>query len=195
MTTPEIRDRIIDFKRIKASELLKNPRNWRRHPPSQRRALEGVLQEVGYADALLARETPDGLELIDGHLRAETTPDMEVPVLILDLTEEEANLVLATLDPLAAMATTDLDLFLPLAESIASEHDMVQRLLEAVANSETIPLPNDPGGSSAGGEAPNQGAEIQDAFSIIVACTDESHQAEVFEKLTEEGYQCRALVS
>ena len=39
--------------------------------------------------------------LIDGHLRAETAPDMMVPVLVLDVTEEEADKLLLTLDPLA----------------------------------------------------------------------------------------------
>jgi hypothetical protein len=62
------------------------------------------LAEVGYVDALLARDTPDGLMIIDGHLRAETTPDMEVPVLILDVTEEEADKILATFDPPPASA-------------------------------------------------------------------------------------------
>ena len=69
-----IRDRIIELRRVRASELRPHPRNWRQHPPRQRDALRGVLAEVGYADALLARELPDGtLMLIDGHLRAETT--------------------------------------------------------------------------------------------------------------------------
>ena len=45
--------------------------------------------------------------LIDGHLRAETTPDSEVPVLVLDVTAEEADKILLTLDPLAAMAEAD----------------------------------------------------------------------------------------
>lgn len=45
--------------------------------------------------------------LIDGHLRAETTPDQEVPVLVLDVDEDEANKLLATLDPLAGLAETD----------------------------------------------------------------------------------------
>ena len=35
----------------------------------------GLLAEIGYADVLIARDTPDGLVLIDGHLRAETTPN------------------------------------------------------------------------------------------------------------------------
>jgi DNA modification methylase len=102
-----IRDRIVELRRVHANDLRTNPRNWRRHPEAQTSALRGILAEVGYADALLARETPDGLELIDGHLRASTTPDALVPVLILDVTEEEADLILASLDPLAAMAQVD----------------------------------------------------------------------------------------
>jgi len=104
----KIRNRIKEFRRVPASDLKPNPKNWRTHPDCQKDTLKGVLAEIGYADALLARELPDGtLELIDGHLRAETTPDMEVPVLILDLDDAEAAKLLALLDPLAAMAETD----------------------------------------------------------------------------------------
>lgn len=67
-----------------------------------------LLREIGYANALLARELPDGsLELIDGHMRAETTPDAIVPVLILDVDEKEAGKILSTLDPLSSMAEAD----------------------------------------------------------------------------------------
>ena len=45
--------------------------------------MRGVLAEIGIADALLARETPEGLMLIDGHLRADVSPDSEWPVLVL----------------------------------------------------------------------------------------------------------------
>src|ERR1700730_4088294 len=106
-SAPQIRDRIRELRRVKASELLQNPRNWRRHPAQQAAALRGVLGEIGYADALLAREVDGKLMLIDGHLRAETTPDQDVPVLILDVTAEEADKILLTLDPLAGLATVD----------------------------------------------------------------------------------------
>ena len=45
--------------------------------------------------------------LVDGHLRAETTPDQEVPVLVLDINEAEADKLLLSLDPLAALAETN----------------------------------------------------------------------------------------
>src|SRR5271170_1295323 len=103
-----IRDRIKEFRRVRASELIRNDKNWRKHSNAQAQALRAMLLEVGYADALIARELSDGrLELIDGHLRAETTPDAIVPVLVLDVTEEEADKVLLTLDPLAGMAQAD----------------------------------------------------------------------------------------
>ena len=57
--------------------------------------------------ALIARQGPRGLELIDGHLRAELDPDQVVPVLVLDVDATEATTLLASLDPLAAMAATD----------------------------------------------------------------------------------------
>ena len=100
-----MRDRIKELRRVKAAQLKPHPLNWRTHGPQQRAAMSGVLAEIGYADALLARELDDGsLELIDGHLRAEITPDDEVPVLVLDVTAAEAAKLLATLDPLAALA-------------------------------------------------------------------------------------------
>src|SRR4029079_5277983 len=102
----QIRDRIKELRRVPAAELRPNPRNWRLHPSEQQEALRGLLAEVGYAGALLARELDDGtLMLIDGHLRAETTPDSLVPVLVLEVDEREAEKILLTHDPIAAMAT------------------------------------------------------------------------------------------
>jgi hypothetical protein len=101
----QIRDRIKELRRVPASQLRPNPKNWRTHPQEQADALRGVLAEVGIADACIAREMPDGsLMLLDGHLRTETLGGELVPVLVLDVNEEEADKILATLDPLAAMA-------------------------------------------------------------------------------------------
>src|SRR6202050_4263120 len=90
-----IQDRIRELRRVRARELLPNPKNWRRHPKAQAEALRGLLGEIGYADALLVCEQADGsLRLVDGHLRAETTPDTVVPVLLLDLSDDEADKLL-----------------------------------------------------------------------------------------------------
>jgi hypothetical protein len=130
----KVRDRIKAFKRVPASELLPNPKNWRTHPKAQQDALRGVLAEVGMADACIARELPDGsLMLIDGHLRAETVADAKVPVLILDVTEEEADKLLLTLDPLAAMADSDADKLQELLKGVATDNKALQQMMEATA--------------------------------------------------------------
>ena len=67
-----IRDRIREFRRVRAGDLQHHPRNWRIHSADQRRVFRGLLAEVGYADALLVRELADGtLQIIDGHMRAD----------------------------------------------------------------------------------------------------------------------------
>jgi hypothetical protein len=137
-----IRDRVVELRRVRASELIASRRNWRTHPPAQRAALQGLLSEVGYADALIARETPDGLELIDGHLRAETTPDMEVPVLILDVTEEEADKILLSLDPIASMAESDRDALADLLARVESESPAVRNLFAKNAEEAGIDPPD-----------------------------------------------------
>lgn len=129
----KIRDRIKELRRVRAGDLLPNPKNWRTHPQEQQDALRGVLTEVGYADALLARETPHGLMLVDGHLRAETTPDQLVPVLVLDIDEAEAAKLLATLDPLAAMAEADAAKLDELLREIDTGSEALQEMLTGLA--------------------------------------------------------------
>ncbi|HTT75759.1 MAG TPA: DNA methyltransferase [Candidatus Binataceae bacterium] len=129
-----IRDRIRELRRVQASELLPNPKNWRRHPKVQVEALRGLLGEIGYADALLVRELEDGrLMLIDGHLRAETTPDALVPVLVLDVDEEEADKILLTLDPLGAMAESDAGRIKSLLQTVQTDSRAVEELLRRTA--------------------------------------------------------------
>ena len=55
-----IRDRVRELRRVAAGQLRPSPKNWRSHPTAQRDALKGLLAELGYCDALLARELADG---------------------------------------------------------------------------------------------------------------------------------------
>jgi hypothetical protein len=137
-----MKDRVKELRRVPASELRANPKNWRRHPPSQEAALRGVLEDIGFADAVIARETPDGLELIDGHLRQEVMGDQSIPVLIVDVTEEEADKILLTHDPLAMMAHADQDQLLQLLRDTQFADKAVNDMLEAVANGERFPMPD-----------------------------------------------------
>ncbi len=102
-----IRDRVKELRRVKASDLLVNPKNWRTHDETQLNAIGSMLNQIGYAGAALVRETADGLMLIDGHARTERSGDSVVPVLILDVTEAESEALLASYDTIGGMAGTD----------------------------------------------------------------------------------------
>jgi ParB-like chromosome segregation protein Spo0J len=182
-----IRDRIKDFRRVKASQLRPHAKNWRVHPTAQQDALRGVLAEIGYAGALLARELDDGsLELIDGHLRAETTPEMEVPVLVLDLDEAEAAKLLAVHDPLADMAEKNEAVLAELLDQVETENDAVRALLDGM-------LGNEEWSADKSELAAAKDVPIPEAFQVVIECRDETEQQAVFERMSGEGFSCRVL--
>jgi len=189
----QIRDRIRELRRVPAAQLLPNPKNWRMHPAAQHDALRGILAEVGYADALLARETPEGgLMLIDGHLRAETTPEAIVPVLILDVDEAEAEKILATLDPLAAMAEADAEKLDQLLQAVETGSPALQEMLARLAaKSETLPL-HEPAPTDEGGPLPQ--TELATRYALIVHCESEQQQLQLLEQFERQGLDCRAVV-
>ena len=100
------------------------------------------MNEIGWAGAIVAREAGNGeLEIIDGHLRADIAGDVEVPVLVVDLNEQETKTLLATYDPVAAMARPDQDALIKLLAQVETGSQAVKDLLEALANGENLSLP------------------------------------------------------
>src|SRR5207253_9736112 len=137
-------DRIKELRRVRAAELLPDPLNWRRHPESQRRAIQAVLQQIGMADAVLAREVSGRLVLIDGHLRRDLDPEAILPVLVLDVSEAEAATLLATLDPLAGMATADPDRLAALLAEAVVPDEVLATSLWSMAGGVAAPGRTDP---------------------------------------------------
>lgn len=179
----KIRDRIRELRRVPARELVPNPKNWRLHPEKQSALLAGALREIGYADALIARENEHGrLVLIDGHLRAETTPDAVVPVLVLDVSEAEADKLLAILDPLAAMAETDAKLLESLVADLNTGEETIQAYFDSVLQTADAILDTD-----------RKEPPIPELFQIVIECKSESDQRDLFERLRGDGLKCRLL--
>lgn len=102
-----LRDRIVDFIRVKGVDILPHLMNPRSHPPLQRERLQALLEDVGIAGVLLVYRSArnnGALTLIDGELRSTAYHDTEWPCVVLDVTDSEADLLLATHDPIAALA-------------------------------------------------------------------------------------------
>lgn len=104
---PDFKSRIRELRHVKASTLVVNKQNWRDHSERQRDAFRSVIGKIGFSGAILVREAEGKLIILDGHLRAEEAGDANVPVLVTDLNEEEARLLLATFDTIGAMADTN----------------------------------------------------------------------------------------
>ncbi len=183
------RDRIRELRRVPAHTLRANPKNWRLHPPQQQQALQAILQEVGFADALLVRELSDGcLEIIDGHLRAEIMPEAMVPVLVLDLNDAEAAKVLATHDAITGLAETDLAQLNRLLEECDFSNPAFAPMFEQLNLAEDPPSPPE----SACAKPAEQACE--ESYQVVVTCYDESAQQALYERLRGEGFACRLLM-
>ncbi len=136
------RNRITGSGTLKVAEALANPLNFRVHPAHQRAALEASLDNVGWVQQVVINKRSG--HLVDGHLRlalAEQRGEQELPCLYVDLADEEERLVLASLDPIAAMATADREKLTELLASIQSADEGVQLLLESIARQERLELP------------------------------------------------------
>lgn len=139
-----LRSRVVDLMRVPAKDLRANPKNWRTHPTKQREAVEAILRDVGLADAMLVRRAEDGtLVLIDGHLRADITAEQDVPVLLLDVTEGEADKLLATIDAITQMAGFDRTKLDELLSAEPRRDDALEQLLDELAAKAALYQEND----------------------------------------------------
>jgi hypothetical protein len=123
------------------------------------------------------------LKLLDGHLRREMTPDMEVDVEVLDVTEEEARALLLSLDPLAALAETQTQLHDRLRELTPTESPELEALWQSAAESALAEQP------------PHTLGDLTDQWLILITCRDERQQIELLQRFQGEGLPCKALLS
>jgi hypothetical protein len=184
----EIRNRIKSHRKVRAADLVPHEWNFRAHPDHQKAALAAIYNEVGFARSLLAFELPDGrLKLIDGHLRRDLDPNMEVDVEILDVTEDEARTLLLTIDPLAALAQTQEQIHQRLQEITPTNDPDLQALWQAQADQLLDP------DESVGRRSPDPA--LTEQFLVLVTCRDEKEQLELLGRLQEEGRECKALMA
>lgn len=161
-----MRDRITGLKRVRASELVPHPENYRLHPTRQAKGINAALGRIGFADALICRELGDGkLQIVDGHLRAEVSGDELVPVLVTDLSESEAREVLATMDPLVGMAAIDEEKLQTLLESMEVEDDPEFQALLAEVDEALLDHDDGPGQ-----KAGRDDADDPDTHTLVVTC-------------------------
>jgi DNA modification methylase len=119
---------------VAPDQLLAHPSNWRQHPAAQRDALRGSLDTVGWVQNVIASKRTG--HVVDGHARVEealSRGEPTVPVVYVDLSPEEEALVLATLDPIGAMAETSTERLEALLAEVSVDDEGLRRLLAQLA--------------------------------------------------------------
>lgn len=128
------RNRIAGHAEVDPRTLEAHPGNWRKHPQPQADALTGVLNDVGWVQSVIVNQRTD--RIIDGHLRvaeAVKRGQPSIPVVYVDLSEAEEAEILATFDPLGAMAEADAAALDALLGGVSSEDEAVTAMLAMLA--------------------------------------------------------------
>jgi hypothetical protein len=180
-TRTALRNRIISSGMISPKKLLENPENWRGHPLKQEQVVEGSLEEVGWVrDVLINKRTG---HMVDGHLRvkiANKRGEKLVPYSMIDVSQEEERIILATLDPSSEMAEMNKEILRPLLGKITVGSVALQKLLSQ--------LEEDAGVENAGGVENetlfDQSVQLQpNREYVVIVCANEPEWDSLRERL------------
>lgn len=189
-TPTVIRNRIIDHVTVRAGDLIHNEKNPRVHDENQEQVLRALYEEVGFARSLTGYRTAAGpIKLIDGHLRASLDPEQMLEVEILDVTEEEADKLLLSLDPLTALASYDMKLLDALGEDVTTESDALMNLWAMTGRAKTITE------EALKKTKPKVEQKLIDQYLVICTCTDEIQQRDVLRFLKQKGLEAKAVMT
>ncbi len=153
------------------------------HPKAQQAALGGSLSDIGWVDEIKVNRRTGFM--VDGHARVELAlarHELTVPVSYLDLTEAEENEMLATYDPISAMAGRDDERLRGLLSAVQTSDAGVHALLATLAKAASV-------------IAIDASVQLRPGatFQVIISCDTEQAQATLCEELEARGLKCRLL--
>lgn len=173
---------------------------WDANPRDNAEAIDAVaasIKRFGFASPIIARRA-DG-EIIAGHTRWAAAKKLRfdrIPVRYLDLDPADAHLLALADNKLGEIAEWSVGLGDVLRQlrdedqegvaEIGWSRGELRKLLDGIGRGR--------GGDDE--EAGDQSDLLEGGrFQVLVDCEGEQHQAELLERLTGEGLQCRALMS
>jgi hypothetical protein len=171
-------NRIVGSGERAAKEFVAHPDNYRIHPHAQEQALVGVLATVGWVQDVIVNKRTG--YLVDGHLRVLAAlregDDTPVPYKEIDVSEHEEALLLASLDPLSALAGHDAAKYKELVDLLPAD---LRTLADLAWGDE------------------DRSTETKVEFTarahhrVVVDCADEGAAVQLHDRLVAEGYSCQ----
>jgi len=127
-------NRVVGYGMEDPEQFLANPHNWRIHPHFQQDAVRDLLDEIGWVKPVIVNTQTD--HVVDGHLRIHialgTVVPQKIPVVYIDVSPDEERMLIATLDPLAALAIADKDQLNTIVDWMYSPPDRPEEPLDGV---------------------------------------------------------------
>lgn len=178
------KSRIVGHDELDPKELKANPANWRRHPEQQRVALRSALGHIGWVQQVIVNKTT-GL-MVDGHARVEealAAGEKLVPVVYVELSEQEEMAALATLDPIGTLTVRDTDMLVELMQGTELPDELTAMLEDLTTvpemAEETFEMPDDD--------------EYKEQYGLIIPVTTKAHQEQLIAELQGKGYTCKGI--
>lgn len=138
----EWKNRIVGFGQEEPEKILANPLNFRVHPIEQQREILGVLSEVGIVQRVIINQRTG--RLIDGHARVKLairTEQKWIPVVYVDLSDEEEKKILALYDEITRHAGVDEDVVRQLLTDVKAKDPRMKELLLSMRTEYGVDLP------------------------------------------------------
>lgn len=122
---------IVGHGEVDPKTLVPNPENWRLHGDTQTKVMNDVLSEVGWIQQVIVNKTTG--RIVDGHLRVSLALERNeplVPVTYVELSAEDEKKALLTLDPLGAIADSDVVQFSDLVSELDTDSLWIRELMD-----------------------------------------------------------------
>lgn len=183
-------------------DLIAHPDNYKAHPDRQTEAIGSAIAEIGWIGEIYVSSRT--MRILDGHMRvaeAIRTGQPSIPVALIDCpTEADELQILATFDPIGAMALNDAMKVASLAAraGFSESADPLKQMLAGISGHRPPEPAEEPGGRIIGaGFGPQGGGHLGRVgnlvYPVVVECDDPGEQDAVLDQLTEEGHVAYTL--